>query len=330
MKKSRIIIPALAMIAFSMVASISGAVAWFTAQRTATINAGTYAVVKTTSDLEVALNSGVGTSASGNTVTVGGRLTDGSFDHVNKNIYTPNESGTAIAQGDKGQISLTDANLATLLVRGETTEGEGTSATTYTVYTAVTFDLTFTVTFGAANNDVALLMDCSAGKTNFAFNNGTVEKTAKGFRMAFVSNAVGGVNNGATRVLADLQVAANCYYINDPDADLTLDYDLTDPEDPTSLDETTHAGVSYVSPALIDHDYDEDLPTTAQSASDLAAREDYLGYFDHTRKDSNSKVSLNYTVVCWYEGSDPEIKNRAASDFQAVTATLCFEAKDIA
>ena len=51
MKKSRIVIPALAMIAFSMAASITGAVAWFTATRTATVTSGAYAVVKTSSNL---------------------------------------------------------------------------------------------------------------------------------------------------------------------------------------------------------------------------------------------------------------------------------------
>ena len=60
MKKSRIIIPALAMIAFSVAASIAGTVAWFTASRTAQINAGTYAVVKTSAELKCVLSNGVG------------------------------------------------------------------------------------------------------------------------------------------------------------------------------------------------------------------------------------------------------------------------------
>ena len=146
MKKSRIIIPALAMIAFSMAASVTGAVAWFTAQRTAKVNAGTYAVVKTTSDLAISATAGVGTSVdnSGATkaVTFNGKLTDGSFDHVGNKIYTPNESGNSVAAGNKGEIALSDENLATLLTRG--TDG------TNTIYTAATFGLTFTITFGSS------------------------------------------------------------------------------------------------------------------------------------------------------------------------------------
>ena len=103
MKKSKIIVPALALIAFSMAASITGSVAWFTANRTATINAGTYVVVKTSANLEFTLTGGIGTEVdtnSDNTIltqttpqtgsAVGNKLTDGSFDHVGKMIYTPN------------------------------------------------------------------------------------------------------------------------------------------------------------------------------------------------------------------------------------------------
>ena len=315
MKKSRIIIPALAMIAFSVAASITGTVAWFTAQRTAIVNAGTYAVVKTTSDLEVTLGAGVGTSVSNNTVTVNGKLTDGSFDHKALNIYAPNESGTAIATN--GTIALADAT-ATNLKRGET----GTGSAVQNVYTAITFDLTFTVTFGAANNDVALLMDNTANHTNFAVSDNATAKTAKGFRMAFVSNSVGeganAVNNGVNRVLADLQESSHCHYINDSDAVLAE----TEP----------FGGVNYVAADhdLIDSAYNTALPTVATAKATLEARADYLGFFDHAKKDGNSKVSLNYTVVCWYEGTDPEIVNRAAADFQSVVATLHFEAKDIA
>ena len=320
MKKSRIIIPALAMIAFSVAASVTGAVAWFTAQRTALVNAGTYAVVKTTSDLEVTLTAGVGTSVNNNTVTVNGKLTDGSFDHIAKNIYVPNESGTAIATN--GQIALADAN-ATNLKRGTT----GTGDAEQNVYTAITFDLTFTVTFGAANSDVALLMDNTPNHTKFAVSDNSTAKTAKGFRMAFVAQS----DDGVTKVLADLQEDANCYYINSASADLTLDYDYVDPdaENPV-LDDSTHAGVRYVSPALIDSATAETLPTVPTAKATLEARKDYLGFFDHLDKDANSKVSLSYKVVCWYDGTDPEIINRAAADFQAVVATLHFEAKDIA
>ena len=50
MKKSRIIVPALALIALSTVASITGTVAWFTASRSVQINAGNFAITKTSAN----------------------------------------------------------------------------------------------------------------------------------------------------------------------------------------------------------------------------------------------------------------------------------------
>ena len=63
MKKSKLIVPALAIIAFSTAASITGTVAWFTANRQVTINAGNYTVVKTSADLDCDLADGFQTTA---------------------------------------------------------------------------------------------------------------------------------------------------------------------------------------------------------------------------------------------------------------------------
>ena len=312
MKKSRIIIPALAMIAFSVAASITGTVAWFTANRTASVDAGTYAVVKTTSNLEVNVDDGIGTSADNDakTITVNGKLTDGSFDHLAGNIYTPNDSGSAIAAAPKGQIALASAT-DELLSRGVDDAGTTDTSDDVTIYTAVTFELSFTMEFGATSTDYALLIDNTAGKT--AFTTSGTAKTAKGFRMAFYPATNTDQN---ARVLADLQTAANAKHINSSSADLT--------------DEDTHGGVAYTGSYLIDSEYNTALPTTAQSRATYEARNDYLGFFDHSKKDSNNKVTLTFTVVAWFEGTDPEIINRATEDFQSVTAALHFEAKDVA
>ena len=100
MKKSRIIVPGMAVIAFSTAAAIAGSVAWFTASRTVTISAGSYAVVKTTTNLEVELFDGVGTTVTNSddnySVTFGGKLTDASFNHLQGNIFRPDGTGKAI------------------------------------------------------------------------------------------------------------------------------------------------------------------------------------------------------------------------------------------
>lgn len=315
MKKSRIIIPALAMIAFSMAASITGAVAWFTAQRTVSFNAGSYAVVSTTSNLECEITGGVGTSVSNGIVVVGGKLTDGSFDHVNKKIYTPNESGTGIAAGNKGEIALNDNNLATLLERGSTKDG----SSTVSVYTAVTFHLKFTITFGAATNDVALLLDCYNNSTQGSEHSGskfTVDGTpvtATGFRMAFVAEE----SAGSSKVFADLQTASNCKYV---DGTVTSDWKA----------DNSYGGHGAYNGDLIDSAYNTAIPSEPQSS--YSSRVDFLGTFANASQDTTThKVSLNYTVVCWFEGTDPNVINHTnLADFQEVAANLCFEAKDVA
>ena len=55
MKKSKIIVPALALIAFSTAASITGTVAWFTASRSATMSLGTYTVASVAKGLSYSL-----------------------------------------------------------------------------------------------------------------------------------------------------------------------------------------------------------------------------------------------------------------------------------
>ena len=303
MKKSRVIIPALAMIAFSVAASIAGTVAWFTASRTAQISAGTYAVVKTSADLECVVANGVGTTVDNTTKTVdlsGNKLTDGSFNHSTKNVYTPDSTGKTFAPSPKNEISLSSENLATLLERGETGGKK--------IYTAVTFDLTFTVSFGSIDADVGLFLDNSAAnKTSFKVSDDAPAKTATGFRMAFVQKtapSTGSVINPV--VLADLQAASGCKYI-------------------AGLTDTTLSGTSYgASDRLIDSSYSEALPTESTARDTALARPDCLGMFKYQE---GTRVSLAYTVVAWFEGTDINVVNRqAAEEYQAVIAQLNFEA----
>lgn len=305
MKKSRIIIPALAMIAFSVAASIAGTVAWFTASRTAQINAGTYAVVKTSAELKCVLSNGVGTTVSDSTVSLNGNLlSDGSFSHKSSKVYTPNSEGTAL-DTEKGEIPLSDAQLATKLQRGTT----GTPAKT--IYTAVTFNMAFTVSFGAIEGDIGLYLDNGAGKSSFTVDGGADPITAKGFRMAIVPSETA-PEGSATRatVFADLQEFAKCHYIG-------------------GTSDTFLSGTAYASADndLVDSAYNAALPTSATERSEAIARPDYLGYFGYK---ANSQVTLNYTVVAWFEGTDENIINRAtAAEYQAVVAKLNFEAVNL-
>lgn len=62
MKKSRIIVPALAMLTLSVAASVTGTVAWFTASRTASMKASSVSVMNATGDLNISLAPGLNTT----------------------------------------------------------------------------------------------------------------------------------------------------------------------------------------------------------------------------------------------------------------------------
>ena len=309
MKKSRIIIPALAMIAFSVAASITGTVAWFTANRTANIDSGTYAVVKTTSNLVCEVKDGLGTSATDNdpgvtdVVAVDGKLTDGSFDHAGSNNYIFAPDGTGTKVGNRYALaSATEGNLT----RGETTDGD-------TIFTAVTWEIEFSLEFGSAvSNDVGLYLDLAHSSftpSGSAAASGQ-QDTSKGFRMAFIPKGTNSAN-GNKRVFADLQTAANCTYVGG------------EPTQGTALEGTETA---YVSPVLIDSSSNTALNDAGYTATASASMTNYFGKFAFA---ADTTVNLEFIVVCWFEGTDANIVNGSEGHetiFRDVEVSLAFSA----
>lgn len=118
MKKSKIIIPAAAILALSVGASITGTVAWFTASRTATIAANNLAAINTAGDLSVSLTAGHGTSLIDENKKVElSFLRDVSYKHT---------SGTAF-------VAVLDTNGTNVLATRELSESERESYSTVTV-----------------------------------------------------------------------------------------------------------------------------------------------------------------------------------------------------
>ena len=326
MKKSRIVIPALAMIAFSMAASITGAVAWFTATRTASIDAGIYTVVRTTANLDVALSaSGIGTtgadSGSTHTISVEGVLADASFDHTAaaKNIVTPDGNGTKVG-AITGLTSATPTNMK----RGQTNDNPAKN-----IYTAITWDIDFSVEFGGAAGDVALFLDTNlvgesgseVANSRFVVtgSNTSDNNTATGFRMAFIPKSAY-TSNAEVKVFAGLQTGSACKFVD------TLD-DAESPAVPLAVGDTLPAGTSYSGTTLIDKDYHGGtggLPESFAAGTDVTARQDYFGTFVYA---TNQTVHLEYTVVCWFEGTDPNVVNGKV--LQSVQSYLSFKAINV-
>jgi hypothetical protein len=304
MKKSKIIVPAMAVIAFSTAASIAGSVAWFTASRTVTISGGSYAVVKTTSNLNAVATAGVGTSVNNdNSVNFTGKLTDASFNHNTTNgrkFYIPNGLKGEAFDFEK-EVELSSATLEADLTRTSITVG----GTTYTVYSAATFDIEFDMDFGSGQPDAAIFLD--AEQSSFRVANDAEPVTAKGFRMAFIPVTVPTGSSGLPKVYADLQSAGKCKYTS-------------------GLADKT--GTVYTGHDLIDSGYNTPVPSSTVDPDDLEGFNNYLGRI--ASPTGGGHVKMKYTVVAWFDGNDENIVNQeSAANYQTVSANLTFTAVDV-
>lgn len=149
--KTKIVVPALGLLLLSTAASITGSVAWFTANRTFKMTAGDFAVVNTKNNLQATLAAGIGTAlgnpASGEyNIKLGGAysLTDASFNHnsTTLDIVEPDSEGLAIDD----IIGLSAAVADSSLVLRETN-----------IYSVFTWDITFKISFSSGTGgDIGL------------------------------------------------------------------------------------------------------------------------------------------------------------------------------
>ena len=298
MKKSKIIVPALGLLLLSTAASVSGTVAWFTANNKYNTTINTFAVVKTNDDLQCVLAGGVGTSVESNAVvlskeisstTYTSKLTDASFDPVTNKLVEPDANGEKVkastlysALSDSAQTRATIADPATK------------------IYSCVTWTMTFKVSFGAVNTNYALFLDNTSGHTAFSGGNSA---TGKGFRIAFVTS-------DATRILADYQTATNCKYTSGA---LAVDAALPSASTATAVPTAQ----------IMDSTYATALPTSEVAYTSVENRADCLGLIEYS---ANSVVDYVVTCVAYFEGTDPEIINRdTAAEYETVNAALHFQ-----
>lgn len=331
MKKSKVIIPALGVLILSTAASVTGTVAWFTASRTYNTTIGEFAVVKTNADLKCTLAAGLGTFKSEEVITLQNastysELTDASFDHVtaSHDIYAPDATGAKIAKKVALASATADDNATTGILRGSYST---TGPITHNIYSAVTWTMTFSVSFGATGGDVALMMDHTAAHSSVEYWNGSAwtaftaatgsesgaalqNNTARGFRLAMIPTDT---TNGVVRVWADGEIASNCKHTLNAAVDTALS--------------AAACNTAYESPFLIDQTVGSALPDDGSAISVFTARNDYLGKIPFT---ANTVIEKTYTCVAWYEGSDPFIINQNASTgYQKVRANMFFEIKNI-
>ena len=382
MKKSKVIIPALALMAFSVAASITGTVAWFTASRVATVKAGSFAVVNTTTNLSVSLASGVGTTATDSgddhtiTVTDGYKLTDAAFDHtaLAHNVVAPDETGLLVGSSTAlADVSGSLNNPVGNMVRDVQN----------TVFTAFTWNMTFTVTFGnSASSDVGLFLDlsgtesymheklfvaqgeaipansysdeaCTTAKSGTAGTGGEYvyqaapDETGKAFRIAFVPTAIAGTGTQTSQAYAKvwaknesnsyagfINTGANGFAVNEELEDFDADYGTaTTLLSGNATSSSTSAATAGSGKVLMDSSCSEGIPANGavSAANALSGKANYLGMF---KLDAGKTVSITYTCVAWFDGTDFDENGgnivTGATDFETIVSAMKFGVSNLA
>lgn len=312
-KKSKIIIPAMGLILLSTAASISGSVAWFTANRTAEINTGNFAVVKTDGNLGVALTEGVGTAVSSTTVSAktGGeapneweaKLGDISFNPATKQLWNDNDGGAGASFVQVGD----DNDYQTLTESGH----PFVLSSSDHVYHAFTWKVTLTYTWGADHTDMNLFFDYAASEMTGDANPGDVgTNTQEGFRIAIIG--------ARTVVWAGLQ--ANEAILTGVTANNTVG---------TYGDTLSNASFSYFSAdafglgttAVASATAKGDYAKATDRLANQRARADYLGALSYD-SEAPTSTSIDLYCVAWYEGTDTAVVD--SSELQAVASQINF------
>ena len=304
-KKSAVVIPALARIAVTAAASVSGTVAWFTAAKTVTATAGQFKASYNDGNLSVTASSWMAStnrlgsgetpdqtilsiSDNGKDVTVkeGVTFTDASYDLATDTLYSDvvKDDGSAPDQFESKGTSAKDNN-------------QWVSDPANKVVYGVVWNYTFTYKFGA---DIANKYDLMFSPSKSSLTDRT--DAGAGLRIALVGE--GFDNNTKTNAI----VFANKNY----------DTDATNHISKVGENKEVIKKTDYKSLYIASGSADEALGTEAVSHKD---KKGYLGTFVPTT--ANTDVPMSVRVVAWFEGTDSHVVSE--QDLNEVSAQLGFK-----
>ncbi len=269
MKKSKIILPAVALLTISTVAAASSTVAWFTANRTVKVEVSEVAVYNPESNLNVTLSTvaNSGATATDKKVTMPKYMRDGSVDAANGKVYKKDvvaETYEALADN----TYFTD----TALITGETGPQN--------IYRATSWKMTFSMV-GAAADDYAVLIDMTNSVTNFTRNDDEVnskdtKKISESFRIAFVAG-------DQVTVLAPWATEDDLKYVTNNAANGNY-----------KDNKVTVTGKAITSAEI----------ASTEKNTKLTAANGYVGTIAKST-DAATASALEVTCYAWFEGEDP-------------------------
>lgn len=211
MKKSKIIVPALGIILLSTVASVTGTVAWFTANTKYNVNVSTFEIGRLTGDLTCNLANVAGTTVDNtvgqakvelktkeSNVTYNSILGDASYSGSSTTFYSVKGDDRNVT-ASSGITTFTTVDNGYRNITGETASAAYKNAENEDClyFYAVSRTMTFKYQFGSTTLAQDLYL-------NFTADNGTVTQatlgavrsagtegdSTKGFRMAFVTDSM--------------------------------------------------------------------------------------------------------------------------------------------
>ena len=298
-KKSKIIVPALALITATTAASVTGTVAWFTAARTATVSASTFETKALSTSLTVKSTKLVGTTnvdttaSATSSITVDGAITHGSYNAIANNagiLYVANvdEDAKVTSFSSYGTVSDATAKAENPTATEHSKWWAGSYAdgsTTKNIWYAVAWQMEFTAGH-AADDSLSLFIDyssCTFGEGN------TGGTTLPGLRIAFITSTnykvMGGedeTNHATGTTKSDLGTFGDNYNV-------VADSSYAKAEDKTTF--TTNKG--------------------------------YLGAMTKA-KTGDTTSTLTVTAVAWFEGESSTIVTSDSTIMSKVNASLAF------
>lgn len=290
MKKSKIILPAVALLTISTVAAASSTVAWFTANRTVNVEVSEVAVYNPESNLNVELGAvaNSGATVADKKVTMPKYMRDGSVDAANGKVYKKDVvAGTYEALADNTYF--TD----TALITGETGAQN--------IYRATSWKMTFSMV-GAAADDYAVLIDMTNTVTKFTRNDDEVnskdtKKISESFRIAFVAG-------DQVTVLAPWATEDDLKYVTNNAASGNY-----------KENKVTVSNKAITSAEI----------ASAEKNTKLTAANGYVGTIAKSTEASTAS-ELEVTCYAWFEGEDPACVVPAEAINTKVSSILGFYA----
>lgn len=329
MKKSKVLIPAMALLLFSTAASITGTVAWFTSTRTFETAIGNFQLAQLDGNLDCTMTPVFGVQRRSetpsdpgyNALEVKGNflLVDASFNHSPSSLMAYRKSRDAVEPESTPTAGYYEERgaLGTYAVAAkEATEGNwvyrkissGEPSVTRTYCIGFVWTLQFSYVFNTESANVGVFLDTAKSAVTLGdlitADTGTGKDSSKGFRIAFLEEGASGTQT-VYAPLADGAVTG-LKYVTGTASNGTSFYTATN----CLKHNQSGENASSISDGVTDGSKVSQICKITPPAS------------------GNDPRTKTVTCVAWYEGEDPNVVNGTA--FYAPSIKLSFFSRNLA